>query len=115
LTRDYLNFAGIRGILKNALARAVFHNFRLWDVASAPRVDHFIANSRYTARRIRRFYGRESTVIYPPVDLARFPLQEDKEDFFVTVSRLFPGGEKAAGGGGRTGNGESEGLGSRAD
>jgi len=68
----------------------VFHKFRLWDVASSPRVDHFIANSRYTARRIWRFYGRESSVIYPPVDLARFPLKEDKEDFFVTVSRLVP-------------------------
>jgi glycosyltransferase involved in cell wall biosynthesis len=90
LTRDYLDSAGIRGTLKNALAQAVFHRFRLWDVASAPRVDHFIANSRYTAHRIRRFYGRESTVIYPPVDLARFPLKEDKEDFYVTVSRLVP-------------------------
>jgi glycosyltransferase involved in cell wall biosynthesis len=90
LTKDYLDSAGIRGTLKSALARAVFHKFRLWDVASAPRVDHFIANSDYTARRIRRFYGRKSSVIYPPVDLARFPLKEDKEDFFVTVSRLVP-------------------------
>ena len=90
LTRDYLDSTGFRGTLKSALAQAVFHKFRLWDVASAPRVDHFIANSRYTARRIRRFYGRQSTVIYPPVDLARFPLKEDKDDFFVTVSRLVP-------------------------
>jgi glycosyltransferase involved in cell wall biosynthesis len=90
LTRDYLDSTGVRGTLKNALAQAVFHKFRLWDVASSPRVDHFIANSRYTARRIRRVYGRESTVIYPPVDVARFPLKEAKEDFFVTVSRLVP-------------------------
>jgi glycosyltransferase involved in cell wall biosynthesis len=90
LTRDYLDAAGVWGTLKNALAQAVFHRFRLWDVASAPRVDHFIANSRYTARRLQRFYGRESTVIYPPVDVAHFPLKEDKEDFFVSVSRLVP-------------------------
>jgi glycosyltransferase involved in cell wall biosynthesis len=90
LTRDYLEPRGIRGTLKSALASAVFHYFRLWDATSAPRVDHFIANSYYNARRLRRFYGRESTVIYPPVDVARFPLQENKEDFFVTVSRLVP-------------------------
>lgn len=90
LTKDYLDSIGIGGALKSALARAVFHYIRLWDVASTPRVDHFIANSRYTAGRIRRFYGRESTVIYPPVDVARFPLQANKEDFFVTVSRLVP-------------------------
>jgi glycosyltransferase involved in cell wall biosynthesis len=90
LTRDYLDSTGIWGVIKSALAQAVFHNFRLWDVASSPRVDYFIANSRYTAHRLRRFYGRDSTVIYPPVDVARFPLKEDKEDFFVTVSRLVP-------------------------
>jgi glycosyltransferase involved in cell wall biosynthesis len=90
LTRDYLEHTGLRGVLKGALAQAVFHYFRLWDVTSSPRVDYFIANSRYTGRRLRRFYGRESTVIYPPVDVARFPLQEKKESFFVTVSRLVP-------------------------
>jgi len=41
---------------------------RAWDVATAPRVDHFVADSRYVAGRIRRYYGRESEVILPPVD-----------------------------------------------
>jgi glycosyltransferase involved in cell wall biosynthesis len=90
LAGDYLKPRGLGGLLQTVMARAVFHYFRLWDAASAPRVDHFIANSRYTARRLRRFYGRESTVIYPPVDVARFPLRENKEDFLVTVSRLVP-------------------------
>jgi glycosyltransferase involved in cell wall biosynthesis len=90
LTRDYLLPGGAWRTLRNALAHMVFQYFRIWDATSAPRVDHFIANSRYTARRLRRFYGRHSTVIYPPVDVARFPLRERKEDFFVTVSRLVP-------------------------
>lgn len=90
LTKDYLEPGGVGGTLKNILAQVVFQYFRFWDATSAPRVDHFIANSRYNARRLRRFYGRESTVIYPPVDVDRFPLQENKEDFFVTVSRLVP-------------------------
>jgi len=90
LTKDYLGADGFLETLKGALARPVFHYFRLWDAGSANRVDHFIANSRYTARRLRRFYGRESTVIFPPVDVDRFPLEEHKEDFFITVSRLVP-------------------------
>ena len=90
LTKDYLEPGGAWGTLKNALAQAVFQYFRIWDATSASRVDHFIANSHYNARRLRRFYGRGSTVIYPPVDLAGFPLQENKEDFYVTVSRLVP-------------------------
>ena len=53
-------------------------------------MDHFITNSRYNAGRLQQFYGRDSTVIYPPVDVARFPLQENKEDFLITVSRLVP-------------------------
>ena len=48
------------------------HYLRQWDLASANRVDYFVANSRNTARRIRKYFGRESEVIYPPVDLERF-------------------------------------------
>jgi len=44
---------------------------RRWDLAAAQRVTHFLANSRYVADRIRRCYGRESTVIYPPIDVHR--------------------------------------------
>ena len=90
LTSDYLSSRGWSGAVKNTLARLAFRYFRRWDAASARRVDHFITNSRYNAGRLQRFYGRDSTVIYPPVDVARFPLQENKEDFLVTVSRLVP-------------------------
>lgn len=53
-------------------ARAVLHYLRLVDFASAQRVDHFIANSQYTAQRITAYYRRPSTVIYPPIDTAFF-------------------------------------------
>jgi glycosyltransferase involved in cell wall biosynthesis len=61
---------------------------RQWDVISANRVDYFIANSQHTARRIWRCYRREAKVIYPPVQIERFPYQEKKEDFYLVVSRL---------------------------
>jgi glycosyltransferase involved in cell wall biosynthesis len=68
----------------------MLHRFRLWDVASANRVDHFVANSKYVAARIRKTYRREAEVIYPPVDIARFNPGRQREEFYLTVSRLVP-------------------------
>ncbi len=87
LTHQYM--AGIGG-LKRAIARLVLNYVRLWDYASAQRVDVFVANSRTVAARIRRYYGREARVIYPPVDVHRFRLSDSVEDYFVVVSRLVP-------------------------
>jgi glycosyltransferase involved in cell wall biosynthesis len=84
----YLREFNLNKGLKSALARMVFHYFRLWDVASANRVDHFIANSRYVAKRIRHTYRRDSTVIYPPVNTADCEFASKKEEFYLTVSRL---------------------------
>jgi glycosyltransferase involved in cell wall biosynthesis len=53
-------------------------------------VDVFIANSRYIARRILKVYRREAEVIYPPVDVEAFTLRQDKEDFYLTASRMVP-------------------------
>lgn len=50
----------------------------------------FIANSQFIARRIKKVYGREADVIYPPVDVNRFKLCENKEDYYFTASRLVP-------------------------
>lgn len=90
LTHRYLREGGLTRGLKGFLARAVLHYIRLWDAAAANRVDYFIANSRYTARRIWRCYRREATVIYPAVDVDRFRVNEKKDDFFLFVSRLVP-------------------------
>lgn len=63
---------------------------RRWDVASSANVHHFIANSRTVQERIRRIYNRESTVIYPPVDVQRFPLSRSDDGFYLIVSALVP-------------------------
>ena len=65
---------------------------RIWDQTSAMRVDHFIANSPVIAERIAKYYRRESVVIPPPVDAARFPFDPGTlpEDYFLIVSRLIP-------------------------
>jgi glycosyltransferase involved in cell wall biosynthesis len=64
---------------------------RRWDYAAAQRVHHFIAISSEIQERIRRFYGRESTIIYPPADIARFrPSGEPPGDYFLAGGRLIP-------------------------
>ncbi|WP_421656636.1 glycosyltransferase [Leptothermofonsia sp. ETS-13] len=88
LTFDYLQSSHMgRGIV-GLLTRYLLHRLRQWDVLSANRVDYFIANSKSTARRIWRCYRRPAEVIYPPVDTDRFSFQAQKQDFYLTVSRL---------------------------
>lgn len=90
LTHSYLAENGLERGLKGKLARWFLHYMRLWDSQSANRVDHFIANSQYTAQRIWRAYRREARVIYPPIDLSVFTPGKTKQDYFLFVSRLVP-------------------------
>jgi glycosyltransferase involved in cell wall biosynthesis len=88
LTFDYLHQSRVgRGFL-GIFTRYLLHRLRQWDVLSANRVDYFIANSQFTAKRIWRCYRREAEVIYPPVNIDRFSCRADKEDFYLTVCRL---------------------------
>ncbi|MEO5926374.1 MAG: glycosyltransferase [Bryobacteraceae bacterium] len=72
---------------KRALMRPLTRNLRLWDFASAARVDDFVANSANVQRRIWKTYRRESEVIHPPVAVANFRHQP-AEDYFLIVSEL---------------------------
>jgi glycosyltransferase involved in cell wall biosynthesis len=87
---EYLSSGRLTRGLKGIAARGVFHYLRMWDTLSSFRIDHFAACSSYIARRIRKYYRREAQVIYPPVDTARFPLHEKKEDFYLVLSRMVP-------------------------
>jgi glycosyltransferase involved in cell wall biosynthesis len=78
------------GRLKRWITRLVMHYMRLWDLRSAISVDTYAANSAYIARQVKQLYRREATVLHPPVDLARFDMETEKEDFYVTVSRMVP-------------------------
>lgn len=90
LQHQYLEEAGLTRGFKSAVARAILHYMRIWDTRTAHGVDHMIANSAFVARRIRKAYGREATVIHPPVDIERFTIGDSREDFYVTMSRLVP-------------------------
>ena len=90
LQHQYLKESRLKRGLHGWLARWSLHKIRLWDIRTANGVDAFVANSRFIARRIRKTYRREATVVYPPVDVARFTLREQKDDFYLTASRMVP-------------------------
>jgi glycosyltransferase involved in cell wall biosynthesis len=61
-----------------------------WDVRSAERVHHFIANSEHVAGKIRGIYKREANVIYPPVDLEKFHIDGEPDSYYLIVAGLVP-------------------------
>ena len=72
------------------LIRWQLHALRQWDQLSAQRVDHLLANSRFTARRIQQFWGREAQVLHPPVQVERFRWDLPRSDVYLCVCRLVP-------------------------
>lgn len=90
MQHQYLREAGLDKGFKGFIAKWILHKIRVWDSRTSNGVDHFIANSKFIARRIKKVYGREADVIYPPVDVERFTLQENKKDYFFTASRMVP-------------------------
>jgi len=88
LMDTYLEQAGLNKGIKGFCIRKFFQYIRKWDVQSAKRVSHFIANSHFIAARIKKYYGVSAKVIYPPVDTDFFTLETEKEDYYITASRL---------------------------
>ena len=80
------------GRLRSRLLRPVLARLARWDRDTADRVDRYVANSHYVAGRIRRYYNRGSTVVYPPVDTAYYRPEPFRrpEPFFLAVSALVP-------------------------
>ena len=87
---QYLEQAGLKRGIKGILTRLILHYLRLWDVSTANRVDRFVANSHFIARRIWKTYRRQAQVIYPPVAVHRYRCDRPRADFYLTVSRFVP-------------------------
>jgi glycosyltransferase involved in cell wall biosynthesis len=91
LRGQYLAQVGLHGGLRGYVADRVLDRLAAWDVRASSRVNAFVAISKHIATRIKRCYGRESTVIYPPVGLPAAPCETTREPgLYVTVSRLVP-------------------------
>lgn len=89
LQDQYLANSNMAGPLQ-LLARWQLHKIRIWDYRTANGVDHFMAVSSYIARRIRKVYGRSSTVIHCNVETDDFQIGAPAQDFYLAASRIVP-------------------------
>ncbi|MDA8562174.1 glycosyltransferase family 4 protein [Gammaproteobacteria bacterium] len=90
LQHQYLKETGLDKSFKGYFAKYFLHKLRLWDQRTANGVDNFVAISNYISKRIWKIYRRKSTVIHPPVDTNKFRPHKNKENFYVTASRMVP-------------------------
>ena len=90
LQHVYLKESGYETGLKGMIARTILHRMRMWDIRTAHGPDAILTNSQFVARRIKKIYGRDAKVIYPPVTLSTrsAPLPAGKH--FLAASRLVP-------------------------
>lgn len=75
---------------KKLFVQTTLKYIRKWDLATLDRVDYFIADSKFVQERIKSTYNRDSVVIYPPVETQSFTFEPNKEDFYLSASRLVP-------------------------
>ncbi|MDD4412178.1 MAG: glycosyltransferase [Patescibacteria group bacterium] len=88
-THSYVDELKYNKYIKKIIGLSL-NNLRVWDRAAADRVDFFVANSKFIAKRIKKYYRRESDIIYPPVEVDRFNVVENKEDYYLAGGRLVP-------------------------
>jgi glycosyltransferase involved in cell wall biosynthesis len=84
----YLEKYGLEKGWKNWFAKLIIKRMRKWDQKNAQNVDHFVANSKFVAERIKTAYNRKSSVIYPPIDTQKFRLHEQKRDYYFCAARF---------------------------
>ena len=87
---SYLEQARLGYGLRGIFFRYLLHNLRTWDARTAHGPDLMVANSTYVRGRIRRIYGRDLLVIFPPVAVGELPFESEKEDYYVAASFLAP-------------------------
>jgi glycosyltransferase involved in cell wall biosynthesis len=87
---QYHAYVGAGGRGAKLFLSKVAPRLRIWDQASASRPDLIMANSHFVRRRIRKFWGREATVVYPPVDVEQFHQSDAVSDEFIWVGQLVP-------------------------
>jgi len=90
LREQYLEASGLAAGPRGAMARRMLDRLREWDRGASDRVSAFVANSEFIRARIKRCYGRDSTVIAPPVDTDFFTPGGVRGDDYVTASRWVP-------------------------
>lgn len=88
-THQYINELKYNKFFKKIIS-LILNYIRVWDRVAADRVDVYIANSKTVQKRIKKYYKRDSVVIYPPVEVDKFYINKKQEDFFLVGGRLAP-------------------------
>ncbi len=88
-THQYIQELRYNKYLKK-IASLVLSYVRMWDRLAADRVDVFIANSKTVQNRIKKYYRRDSEVVYPPVDIEQFSISRQLNDYYLIGGRLTP-------------------------
>ncbi|MFH1412731.1 MAG: glycosyltransferase [bacterium] len=88
-THSYIKELGYNKYFKKIIA-FVLNYIRIWDRLAADRVDKYVANSLFIKRRILKYYRRKSHVIYPPVEVSKFYLNTNLQDYYLAGGRLAP-------------------------
>src|ERR1700704_279739 len=86
---DYVAREGFGGTIRAALPSLLW-GLRKWDLRASRQPNYYIANSRLVAQRIKKIYGREAFVIPPPIDVQRFQMANEVDDYYLVLSRLMP-------------------------
>jgi len=87
--QQYIEEYKIPKLIKK-IGKIKIHKIRMWDRLSADRVDHFIANSSTTQKRISKYYRRESKVIPPMINIKDFKTSNKEKTYYLAVGRLIP-------------------------
>jgi len=74
--------------LKNLFMKRWLHKLRIWDFVSAQRADFLISSSKFIQKRVKKYWGRDSTLVYPAIEIDDTIYCEKKQEYFVTLSRL---------------------------
>ncbi|WP_315811946.1 glycosyltransferase [Bradyrhizobium sp. SZCCHNR2028] len=90
LQHQYLQESGYATGVKGLIARTLLHKMRIWDARTAHGPDAIFTNSQFVARRIKKIYGRDAKVIYPPVTIAQRDAILPVGNHFLAASRLVP-------------------------
>lgn len=86
----YVKESGMVGGIKSLVVWPIISAIRVWDRAAAERPDSYISNSNFIAKRVKKYYGLDSKVIHPPVDVEQFSLGSHQGDYYFAFGRLVP-------------------------
>lgn len=84
----YYDYLENTNAIKRFFMKRMIHKVRLWDFQAAQRVDHFAADSNFVGSRIKKYYRRDFTTIYPGTRINEYPITEMPDDYYLVVTRF---------------------------